>query len=216
MTKKLKESFEESLDMKHGFSSPFVYRHTNEKTHTFYYITFVPKEKSDTSKRRLTIMNLPHANAAFDGERRLVFPSPIGVLLIAQGERGITRVTLARGGTEQEETPLLLEARRQIEAYFAWRLRAFDLPLEERGTAFECAVWAALRTVPYGQTRTYGQIAAQIGHERAARAVGMANHKNPIIIVTPCHRIVGANGSLTGYALGLEAKKALLRLEGVR
>lgn len=184
------------------------------KTHTFYYITFVPKEKSGTPKRRLTLMNLPHENAELAGERRLVFPTPIGMLLLAQGERGITRVTLARGETAQAQTPLLREARRQIEAYFAGRLRAFDLPLEERGTAFERAVWAALRTVPYGHTRTYGQIAAQIGHERAARAVGMANHKNPLIIVTPCHRIVGANGALTGYALGLEVKQTLLRLEG--
>ena len=75
---------------------------------------------------------------------------------------------------------------------------------------------AALRTVPYGQTRTYGQIAAQIGKPKAARAVGMANHRNPIAIITPCHRIVGANGALTGYALGLEMKQILLRIEGIR
>lgn len=145
----------------------------------------------------------------------LVMPSPIGALRIEQGERGITRVTLAQGDEPSTQTPLLREARAQLEAYFAGRLREFDLPLEERGTAFEREVWAALRTVPYGQTRTYGEIAAQIGRPKAARAVGMANHKNDIIIITPCHRIVGANGALTGYALGLTIKTALLQLEGV-
>ena len=146
----------------------------------------------------------------------LVMPSPIGKLLIAQGEYGITRVTLAQGVQESVETPLLREAQAQLEAYFAGRLRAFDLPLEEQGTAFEREVWSALRMVPYGETRTYGQIAAQVGRPKAARAVGMANHCNPIIIITPCHRIVGAKGALIGYALGLDVKAALLRIEGAR
>lgn len=146
----------------------------------------------------------------------LVMPSPIGELLIEQGECGITHITLAQGVWESIETPLLREARAQLEAYFAGRLRTFDLPLEEQGTAFERDVWTALRTVPYGETRTYGQIAAQVGRPKAARAVGMANHRNPIIIITPCHRIVGARGALTGYALGLDIKAALLRIEGAR
>lgn len=146
----------------------------------------------------------------------LVMPSPIGKLLIAQGEYGITRVTLAQGVQESVETPLLREAQAQLEAYFAGRLRAFDLPLEEQGTAFEREVWSALRMVPYGETRTYGQIAAQVGRPKAARAVGMANHCNPIIIITPCHRIVGAKGALIGYALGLDVKAALLHIEGAR
>ena len=149
-------------------------------------------------------------------ETRLVMPSPVGKLLIVQGEGGITRLTLAGDAADGTHTPLLKEARAQLEAYFAGRLTRFDLPLEERGTPFEKAVWTALRTVPYGQTRTYGQIAAQIGKPKAARAVGMANHRNPIAIITPCHRIVGANGALTGYALGLEMKQVLLRIEGIR
>lgn len=146
----------------------------------------------------------------------LVMSSPIGALRIEQGERGIARVTLAQGEETGTETPLLREARVQLEAYFAGRLREFDLPLEERGTAFEREVWAALRTVPYGQTRTYGEIAAQIGRSKAARAVGGASHRNDIIIITPCHRIVGADGALTGYAPGLPIKAALLQLEGAQ
>ena len=148
-------------------------------------------------------------------ETRLVMPSTAGKLLIVQGENGIARLTLAGDAEDGTHTPLLKEARAQLEAYFAGRLKSFDLPLEEHGTPFEKAVWAALRTVPYGQTRTYGEIAAQIGNPKAARAVGMANHHNPIAIITPCHRIIGANGALTGYALGMEMKRILLCTEGI-
>lgn len=144
--------------------------------------------------------------------------SPVGMLRIEASDCGIARVTLAAQTDKapERETPLTQEACRQLTAYFAGKLTQFDLPLDERGTEFEKSVWAALRMVPYGQTSTYGEIAAQIGKPNAARAVGMANHKNPIVIITPCHRIIGAGGTLTGYALGLEMKQKLLQLEGAK
>ena len=89
----------------------------------------------------------------------------------------------------------------------------FDLPLRMQGTPFQQKVWAALREIPYGETRSYGQIAAQVGNPKAGRAVGMANNRNPIAIIVPCHRVIGANGSLTGYAGGLNVKQELLALE---
>lgn len=103
--------------------------------------------------------------------------------------------------------------REQLAAYFASQLTVFDLPLELRGTDFQRRVWAALRAIPYGETRTYGELAAAIGAPSASRAVGLANGRNPISIVVPCHRVVGAGGSLTGYAGGVDRKRALLDLE---
>lgn len=108
---------------------------------------------------------------------------------------------------------LLLRAAAELDEYFAGRRRDFTLPLAPRGTVFQQAVWKALRSIPYGQTRTYGEIARQIGHPRACRAVGMANHRNPIAIVIPCHRVIGNDGSLTGYAAGVGIKAQLLALE---
>jgi methylated-DNA-[protein]-cysteine S-methyltransferase len=114
-------------------------------------------------------------------------------------------------------TPLLREAERQLRAYFAGELRQFDLPLDPQGTPFQQQVWAALREIPYGEVRSYGQIAAAIGNPKACRAVGMANHRNPLPILIPCHRVCGSDGSLTGYGGGIERKKWLLELElGVR
>ena len=101
----------------------------------------------------------------------------------------------------------------QLEEYFSGARRSFDLPLNPRGTDFQRAVWKALVEIPYAQTRSYGQIAAAVGKPKAARAVGMANNKNPIIIIIPCHRVIGADGSLTGYGCGLPVKRALLELE---
>ena len=112
-------------------------------------------------------------------------------------------------------SPLLDAAEAQLREYFAGTRRTFDLPLAPRGTAFQQRVWAALRAIPYGETRTYGELAAAIGSPSASRAVGMANHHNPIPIVIPCHRVIGANGTLTGYAGGLEIKRKLLALEGI-
>ncbi len=112
-----------------------------------------------------------------------------------------------------EPTALTDEAARQLREYFAGTRRVFDFPCERRGTAFQRKVWQALCQIPYGQTRTYKQIAEMVGKPRATRAVGMANHRNPLMIVVPCHRVVGADGSLTGYAGGLAMKQALLELE---
>lgn len=111
------------------------------------------------------------------------------------------------------ETPLLQETEEQLNEYFAGARREFDLPLAPKGTVFQKAVWAEMNKIPYGEVRTYGQLAAALGKPKAARAVGGACHCNPIAIIQPCHRVVGANGSLTGYAYGLEVKEYLLELE---
>ncbi|MEK8145667.1 methylated-DNA--[protein]-cysteine S-methyltransferase [Streptomyces sp. M10(2022)] len=105
------------------------------------------------------------------------------------------------------------EAARQLDAYFAGGLRAFDLPLRLDGTPFQRGVWAQLRQIPYGETRSYGELAGQLGKPGASRAVGLANGKNPIGIIVPCHRVVGASGSLTGYGGGLDRKQRLLAFE---
>lgn len=113
------------------------------------------------------------------------------------------------------EAPPLPEVRRQLDEYLAGRRRDFDLPLETGGTPFQRLCWEALQRIPYGETRSYGQMAREIGRPAAVRAVGHANHDNPIGVIIPCHRVIGANGSLTGYAGGLDMKRALLELEGV-
>jgi methylated-DNA-[protein]-cysteine S-methyltransferase len=112
--------------------------------------------------------------------------------------------------------PALAVLRRALEAYFAGRAVAFDVPLAPAGTPFQQAVWRALCAIPYGTTASYAQIARRIGRPRAVRAVGAANARNPIAIIVPCHRVIGADGTLTGYAGGLERKRALLALERPR
>ena len=135
----------------------------------------------------------------------------IGALTLTASADAITAVRF--GAQDARDVSALLDAAEsQLREYFA---RTFDLPLDPRGTAFELRVWAALRTIPYGETRSYGAIAAAIGSPQAARAVGMANHRNPLPILIPCHRVIGADGSLTGYAGGLETKRRLLALEGI-
>lgn len=114
---------------------------------------------------------------------------------------------------EEKNTELLQEVKRQLEEYFSGRLQNFDLPLKPKGTDFQKQVWKALLTIPYGETKSYEDIAKQIGKEKAVRAVGGANHVNPISIVIPCHRVIGKNGNLTGYGGGLEVKEKLLELE---
>lgn len=114
---------------------------------------------------------------------------------------------------EEPQRPVLLEAERQLGEYFAGTRDRFELPLEFAGTEFQKQVWSALLTIPYGETRSYSDIAAQIGRAKAVRAVGAANGRNPISIVAPCHRVVGASGDLTGFAGGLRAKALLLALE---
>ena len=110
-------------------------------------------------------------------------------------------------------TPLLRQAAAELTAYFAGQLRQFTVPLAPKGTPFQQKVWAALREIPYGETRSYKEIAAMVGNEKACRAVGMANNRNPLPIFIPCHRVVGANGKLVGYAGGLDVKTFLLELE---
>lgn len=147
-----------------------------------------------------------------------VFESPAGALTIVTDETAVTHILFgdcSRTFERQESTALHEEAARQLEEYFAGKRREFRLPLRPQGTAFQQKVWAALVQIPYGETRSYGEIAAMAGNRKACRAVGMANHRNPVSIVIPCHRVIGADGSLTGYGGGLEIKKTLLRLEGI-
>jgi methylated-DNA-[protein]-cysteine S-methyltransferase len=149
--------------------------------------------------------------------------SPVGELLLAVTERGLCRISYTIDGAEESlaaafgrrvlRTPLD-EVRRELDEYFAGKRYAFDLPLDLRVDGFQEAVLRELARVPYGHTDTYGHLAALAGNPRAARAVGMVMNRNPIPIVLPCHRIVGARGSLTGYAGGLDRKRLLLELEG--
>ena len=143
---------------------------------------------------------------------------PIGTLGLMDDGQGLSRVFLRRKGVKcdfpEGETPLTGQAALELDEYFSGRRKTFTVPLSPHGTEFQLAVWKALRDIPYGQTRTYGEIAAAVGRPRAARAVGMANHDNPLLIFTPCHRVVGKNGALTGFACGLEVKRRLLELEG--
>lgn len=150
--------------------------------------------------------------------------SPVGALKLVANERGLCAIlwehdppTRVRVGAplEDPEHVLLLEVASQLGEYFAGRRRAFDLPLDFSGTEFQKKVWSALLTIPFGETRTYLQIAEQIGARKAVRAVGAANGRNPISIVAPCHRVIGSNGALTGFAGGLTNKQYLLALEGV-
>jgi methylated-DNA-[protein]-cysteine S-methyltransferase len=148
--------------------------------------------------------------------------SPVGSLgLVADGEALVAilwprddpaRVPIGTP-VEAPDHPLLSETERQLDAYFARRLTVFDLPLHFRGTAFQQEVWRALLTIPCGATRSYAEIARQIGRPDACRAVGAANGRNPISIVAPCHRVIGASGALTGFAGGLSVKDYLLTLE---
>ena len=128
-------------------------------------------------------------------------------------ERKFYKEQMKEKACEDGEPSILLEAARQLGEYLEGRRQTFELPLNPQGTSFQKKVWQALRDIPYGETRTYGQIAKEVGSPKGARAVGMACHNNPIIIVTPCHRVVGANGALTGFACGLEMKEFLLGLE---
>jgi len=143
--------------------------------------------------------------------------TPVGKIIIAEDGAGITDLYFVRQGVpvagEERDTVLLLKARVQISSYFAGKLFDFDLPLSLKGTAFQTSVWQALLGVPFGETRSYQQIAEQIGSPKAFRAVGMANNRNPVSIIVPCHRVIGKDGSLVGYGSGLPTKKYLLRFE---
>lgn len=148
----------------------------------------------------------------------LLYNSPVGRLgLIGEGE-ALTALLLPNQGIPpiaERETPVLRETKRQLDAYFAGRLREFDVPVHLAGTPFRLRVWEELRKIPYGQVISYTELARRIGQPNAVRAVGGANHHNPIAIIVPCHRVIAADGSLCGYGGGLDLKRALLELEGV-
>lgn len=140
-------------------------------------------------------------------------PSPLGILTLHEKNGGLIAVDFA-DACASEDTALLREAEAQLCAYFAGRLRRFHLPLHPQGTAFQLRVWAGLQTIPYGETRSYGALAAQLAVPRAVRALGGANGKNPLPILIPCHRVIAGDGRLGGYSGGLAIKRALLDLEG--
>ena len=146
--------------------------------------------------------------------RRLTVDSPVGPLTLAEQDGALVGIAF-RDERACDRTPLLVEAERQLTEYFAGRRRRFDLPLAPVGTTFQKEVWAALCGIPYGQTRSYKDIAAAVGRPVACRAVGMANNRNPLPIVIPCHRVIGASGALTGYAGGLDVKRRLLEIENL-
>ena len=126
---------------------------------------------------------------------------------------GAEEVTLSQKGKKTELSPILWQAVTELTEYFAGKRREFTVPVSLMGTDFQMQVWQKLREIPYGETCSYGQLAAAVGNPRAARAVGMANNRNPVMIIVPCHRVIGKNGALVGYGGGLPAKKYLLELE---
>ena len=151
--------------------------------------------------------------------------SPVGVLKIVASDQGLAAILWENDDPkrvrldltlEDDNHPVLLETERQLNGYFAGKLQTFALELDFSGTQFQKKVWRSLLTIPFGETRSYGQVAKQVGLPKAARAVGAASGRNPISIVVPCHRVVGSNGKLTGFAGGLETKAALLQMESER
>ena len=149
------------------------------------------------------------------------FSTPLGPMALAEDgdAKAIVRLYLPNAPTPRlmsHATPLLEQGREQLLEYLSGLRREFDLPLAPEGTDFQRRVWARLADIPWGETRSYRDLARAVDCPKGFRAVGLANHRNPIPILIPCHRVVGADGSLTGYAGGLELKRALLRLEGHR
>lgn len=135
-----------------------------------------------------------------------------GLVAVLWQNEGLNRVRLEEA-TADPSHPTLVETERQLKEYFAGARQTFSLPLDMRGTLFQMSVWHALLAIPFGETRSYGQLAKQLGNTNAMRAVGAANGRNPISIVVPCHRVIGASGDLTGFGGGLEVKAQLLHLE---
>ena len=144
-----------------------------------------------------------------------VMDSPIGLLTLVEEDGAICEVRFGEKCTETVvcETPLLKQAVQELHEYFAGTRKEFAVPLAPKGTPFQQKCWQALLQIPYGETRTYGQQAAMTGNPRACRAVGMGNNHNPLPILIPCHRVIGANGQLTGYAGGMNIKEKLLQIE---
>lgn len=151
-------------------------------------------------------------------ENHITMETPIGRLIIKENGTAVTTIQVAWekeevSETQGKETPLLRETKKQLQEYFDGQRKSFDLPLQPDGTVFQQKVWQALRQIPYGETRSYKELADMVGNPKACRAVGGANNKNPILILIPCHRVIGTDGSLTGFAVGLPAKKYLLEQE---
>jgi len=151
--------------------------------------------------------------------------SPVGPLFLAASEKGLVRLEFDSRVmkldedkfTLRESKRVLAPCLRELEEYFAGKRRDFTVPLDLRGTEFQVACWRALLEIPYGETRSYADIARAIGHPHAFRAVGMSNNRNPVAIIVPCHRVIASGGSLCGYGGGLETKRQLLELEqGIR
>ena len=148
---------------------------------------------------------------------KFYYNTKIGDITIVEGNNQITHIQfgkITKEGNEQiKESKIIKEAYKQLTEYFEGKRKKFDLPLKIEGTPFRVKVWKALLNIPYGETRSYKQIAIEIGNSKASRAVGMANNKNPIPIIIPCHRVIGSNGELIGYASGTNIKKILLDIE---
>lgn len=150
------------------------------------------------------------------------FDTPIGVMTAAADQNGLRHVLFpdnkyppARNADWRRDAGALRDARQQLQAYFAGTLRSFDLPLAPAGTDFQGRVWTTLARIPFGSTWSYGELAREIGEPKAVRAVGAANGRNPLPVILPCHRVIGSDGSLTGFGGGLPLKKFLLEHEGV-
>jgi methylated-DNA-[protein]-cysteine S-methyltransferase len=166
----------------------------------------------ESQRRKVKMMSLAYK----------VIESPIGKLKLVASDKGLVAILWENDSPRRvrlselvadEQHPVIVETERQLGEYFAGRRKAFSVALEMRGTRFQKDVWEALLAIPFGETRSYGQLAKQLGNPRATRAVGAANGRNPISIIVPCHRVIGLSGKLTGFAGGLETKANLLSLE---
>ncbi|WP_209512844.1 methylated-DNA--[protein]-cysteine S-methyltransferase [Sedimentibacter acidaminivorans] len=150
-------------------------------------------------------------------EMMFFYDTTIGKIGISENGKAVTNIYFENESLENKvqlvETPLIKNAFEQIKEYLNGKRKTFDFPIELNGTEFQKSVWRALQEIPYGETKTYKEIAIAIGNEKACRAVGMANNKNPLPIVIPCHRVIGANGKLVGYAGGLNIKENLIKIE---
>ena len=146
--------------------------------------------------------------------KNLIFNSPVGHLLIRSDDGSIVEVSFTDSkSTEADSCEVLSKCVEELEKYFAGKLQEFTVPLKLIGTDFRKKCWEALRTIPYGETISYKELAAKIGNSKACRAVGGANHHNPIVVIVPCHRVIGSGGSLTGFGGGIDKKRFLLELE---
>ncbi|MCR9204166.1 MAG: methylated-DNA--[protein]-cysteine S-methyltransferase [Halobacteriovoraceae bacterium] len=170
-----------------------------------------------TNKRRALNSTIKNSDVL---RSHLVISSPIGKLLLEADEKGITALQFladeeAMDFPQRTRNPLLTKAKSQVLEFLKGKRTSFNLPLNPKGTEFQKKVWNQLSRIPYGETKSYGQVARLVGNPSASRAVGGAANSNPLLLIVPCHRLVGSTGSLTGFACGVEVKKSLLELEGL-